>query len=210
MGLTLLKNKFLIAGSLVLSLSLLSGVGTYAFFNAQTANTNNTVTAGTISITSNRDSSDPIDGPMFYTTPEDGKVVSGDNAGLLGIYKDGFIKPGWESKIKTLIVTNKGTINPKLTKIGAQFVEGDSDLAGVLQAVVYRVNAPGAPPTQLYSGSLQSLLTAPQSISEIDIDGKNTQETLGFQVIFPENHTDQNAYQGKRLKVDFIVYADPQ
>lgn len=206
-----MKKKYLLASSVVLSLSLLTGVGTYAFFNAQTSTTNNNFTSGTIAISSHRDSSDPIDGPLFYTTEDLGAVTSGDNTGLKGKYPDEIIKPGFESKFKTLVISNEGSINPKLTGVSAEYVEGDRDLADALTAKIYRVNELGTPPTELWSGSLTSLLNGTESFNtNINIDGVGTIETLAFKVLFPDNNAPQNQYQGKSLKIHFHVYADPQ
>lgn len=190
------------------TMSLLIGVGTYAYFNAHSSAASQ-FTAGEIKIEANRDSSDPVDGPMFYTTADDGKVLTGPNAGMLGKYPDGFLKPGFESKPKTLVITNKGTITPYLTKISAQYILGDLLLADVLEVDVYRSIDAFTPPVLLYTGTLNALLSGPQNLlQKIDVPGLGTQETLIFKVRFPETNEAQNAYQGKELKVKFLVHAE--
>jgi len=183
------------------------GTGSYAYFNAQSS-ASTQFTSGTLILNGQRSSGDILDGPMFYTTAEDGKVLSGANINKLGKYPDGLLKPGFESIYKSFVITNLGTIDPKLNQLSAQVIEGDPVLADNLIVEVNRLNHP----VKLYDGSLKALINGPQSFNsnlEVPLEGLGTTETLTFKIKFPESGVPQNQYQGKGLKVKLFVYAVP-
>lgn len=105
--LTRVKIAALSIGS-VLAAGGLVGGGTYALFSASSSNTNNTFTAGTLSITSERDDI-PQTGPMFYTD---------STANLPGVVPTGLWAPG-DKHTRGLFLENTGSLTGQLTTLTA-------------------------------------------------------------------------------------------
>jgi len=70
------RAKIWLALGAAVVLTLGVTTGTLALFSATTSGSNNTYTAGTLSINSYRDQGDSVPGPMFYTTPIEGQTPS--------------------------------------------------------------------------------------------------------------------------------------
>lgn len=98
----------LLSATGLLSVSALAGYGTYAMFTAQSSNSNNTFTSGTLNITPERDDV-PNTGPMFYTSSTSASV---------GGLATGLWAPG-DVHTRGLFLENTGTLSALLSSISA-------------------------------------------------------------------------------------------
>ncbi|MCY0876984.1 MAG: TasA family protein, partial [Firmicutes bacterium] len=104
-----LKTRIaLLSATGLLSVSALAGYGTYAMFTAQSTNSNNTFTAGTLSITQERDDIPQV-GPMFYTSSTGAQT---------GAVPTGLWAPG-DQHTRGLFLENNGTLSARLTTLSA-------------------------------------------------------------------------------------------
>jgi len=95
-----------------LALVLIVSGGTYAYFSDTVASEGNTFTTGTLTMDSVRDDL-PITGPMFYTN------ITSD-----GLKGTGYWEPG-KRLVRTLIVTNTGSLPAQLNHIQAQLINAN-------------------------------------------------------------------------------------
>ncbi|MEW6426109.1 MAG: SipW-dependent-type signal peptide-containing protein [Bacillota bacterium] len=111
----MLRKKIYLVLVLVVLAAFAAGGATYALFTDAASNQSNTFTAGTVEIGADRDLGDPIPGPMFYTTRDEGNF-----AGHPGWpdHATGFWCPGM-SATRQLIVYNTGTLNVQLKGVSA-------------------------------------------------------------------------------------------
>lgn len=184
--------------------------GTFALFTAQTNAANSTITAGKLCITSERDNSDPIPGPMFYVTAEQGKTPGG----VLGEIPTGLWAPG-DSHRRTLIVRNPdscSTMGAWLTSVKANLVSGDVMLADKLWVEIRTDHTHATPPGDeiVAKGYLSEFLAGNVPINfpdshKIDLN-LNSYRFLHFTISMPIDTG--NAYQGKGLVVDFVVNSE--
>ncbi|AIQ44767.1 hypothetical protein R70723_01745 [Paenibacillus sp. FSL R7-0273] len=99
------KKKLLITAlSSVVLLCAAIGGGTYALFTSSAQNTGNTVTSGTLTLSTHRYDV-PVEGPMFYTNDTD--------AGRMGT---GLWAPK-DSHTRAMMIKNTGTLDAKLTDL---------------------------------------------------------------------------------------------
>lgn len=195
------KAILLLAAVAVMAIGVTAG--TYALFTASTAQAHNIFVAGTLDIDSYRDNGDttfPVTGPMFYTTPAEGTT------GLLdGLYPTGLWAPGDEN-MRVLIVENVGSLDAWLTSVGATAHAGSSlYLANKLD---YWVATDAAFSNILASGKLGSLIgstvTFPAPVPSM-VGTPTEIQRLYFKVKLPLDA--DNSYQGLDLVVDFHVNA---
>ncbi len=98
----------------LLSVSTLVGGGTFALFTAQAQNSNNDFTAGTLTITQERDDISQI-GPMFYTSSTSSQA---------GVIPNGLWAPG-DQHTRGLFLENTGSLTAKLTSLSATPVDAN-------------------------------------------------------------------------------------
>lgn len=96
-----MKRKFLIIGIMVALMAMVVGGATFAWFTDTATSSDNTFTSGTVDIDAYRDGFDTIDGPMFYTTKEEGATQDGTK----GLKATGLWAPG-DSVVRSLVVHN--------------------------------------------------------------------------------------------------------
>jgi predicted ribosomally synthesized peptide with SipW-like signal peptide len=197
-----MKRKLVLSAVLTVTVCLLVGGATFAYFTDQASNTGNTFTAGTVDITARRDMGDPLPGPMFYTTLEEGKTPTGG----VPNWPTGLWHPG-KSEIRTLIVENTGSLDAYLDGLSAVISNIDDpaiaqEFAGEMDVLVKQQTAPSL---VLYDGPLSGLISgkAP-ALNKIPISAGGVWN-LDFKVTM---HKDAgNNLQGLVPKVAFSVYA---
>ncbi|WP_191271987.1 SipW-dependent-type signal peptide-containing protein [Neobacillus kokaensis] len=117
------KNKLMmytLTGVLGIGLSI--GGATFALFTSSATNEGNSVTTGTIILKAKRDHGDYVPGPMFYTDyldpagkhPYDVKDVNPSGEAIGGW------APGDKIQ-RTMILTNEGSLDAKITGLKASF-----------------------------------------------------------------------------------------
>lgn len=112
-----MSKKLLLAAVAVMLVSLLVGGATFALFTDSATNSGNTFAAGRVDISSLRNQGDTVPGPMFYTTPAQGRTTNPENPED-GMLPTGLWAPG-DSHMRQLDVYNLGSLAIKLTKIKA-------------------------------------------------------------------------------------------
>ena len=202
-----MKRAWLIAAIVLLTATLATGA-TFALFTAATDTTQSTITAGTLCLTSKRDNSDPVPGPMFYVTAAQGATPSGTP----GRRPTGLWVPG-DTHRSTLILDNPSscsTMDGWLTDVGATLQSGDPTLADKLWVEV-RTDLT-SDDTVVANGWLSEFLTegitmAYQNGNKVPIVLDST-TFLHFTVSMPLDTN--NDYEGLNLVVTFEVTAEQQ
>lgn len=113
-----LKKKLLVLFTLMAMMMVMIGGATYAWFTSSDPVAGNTFSTGTVAVTTVRDNGEYVPGPLFYTTAEEGKVLSGLSAGEMGLYPTGLWVPGM-SATRNLTVTSSGSVAARICRIGA-------------------------------------------------------------------------------------------
>lgn len=131
-----MKKKLALLISVVVLAALAVGGATYALFTDDAINKNNTFVAGTVDIDSYRDGFDTIPGPMFYTTPEEGKTPT--DPPYDGLKPTGIWAPG-DTHIRSLVVYNKGSLDVVLNKIAANKISDPENINTQMKVAVYKV-----------------------------------------------------------------------
>lgn len=168
------------------------GIGSsMALFSSRTVESEAQFTAGTLTLSSNRDMHDTVPGPMFYLGPGEGKYPTGEWA------------PG-DSAHRVLQVRNTGSLAGVLTSIGATLQSGSSDLTNVLEV---KVTSDPAGNNILAQGTLADFLSGAKPISPIDIQPfPASLISLHFWVTLPLSA--DNTYQAQTTVVTFFVNAE--
>lgn len=197
-------RRIVFAALTIAAASVLVVGATMAWFTDRAASTENSLTAGTVVITGERNLGDPIPGPMFYTTREEGCISDPswpDHA-------TGLWFPGMTTT-RQLVVYNEGSLHVRLSGLSA-VVTGISAptlvsaWAEKMNAKVYVSNDPSQ---VMYDGTLAGLLGGAQpTLAQPFIgaqDGANLH--LSFEVEMDESAG--NNLQGLTPMVEFYVYA---
>ncbi|WP_088553414.1 TasA family protein [Calderihabitans maritimus] len=200
-----MTKKLFLMGIAVAMISLLAGRATFAIFSDSASN-DSTFSAGTVSINANRNDGDPVPGPMFYVTSEQGRTYDGR---FPGINTTDVWAPG-DYHSRTLNVTNDGSLAVKITQLGAT-VRGINDptvlaefLNKMLVTVVQTTNQNN--PTVLFTGTLGELVNGPvEVLNQVNISPTATQD-LTYTVTM--DITAGNLLQGVEALVDFSVYVE--
>lgn len=123
---------------MVASCAIIGGA-TFALFtdSASVAPTaQDVMVAGNVDIDSYRDGFDTIPGPMFYTTPEEGATPT--EPSFKGLKPTGVWAPG-DTKIRSLIVYNKGSLDAVLSHVYAQIDTDPTNMAKHMTVQVYQI-----------------------------------------------------------------------
>lgn len=206
-----MKRVWMIAAAVLLT-TLLATAGTLALFNAAADPATSTITAGRLCLTSRRDNSDPVPGPMFYVTTAEGETPSG----VPGTHPTGYWAPG-DTHRRTLIVDNPDTCSDMgawLTHVTANLQAGsDVMLADKLWVEVRTDHEHGTNDDIIASGWMSQFL-APGGKTILFPDNHKiplplpSTRFIHFTVTMPLDTN--NDYQGKSLVVDFAVHAVQQ
>lgn len=187
-----------------------SGVGigsTLALFTAQTQADELEFAVGQFCFTSERNDSDPVPGPMFYITAEQGATPDGTP----GIYPTGLWAPG-DTKTRTLTLYNPrdcSTMDGWLTAVSAELADGsDRRLAEKLWV---EIETPfDGEHVKVGEARMSDLLDGP--IDLVYPDGSKIPVLLGtnrhmkFRVKFDIDAG--NEYQDQTLVVHFKLYGE--
>ncbi|WP_273378185.1 SipW-dependent-type signal peptide-containing protein [Symbiobacterium thermophilum] len=203
------KKTLMVLGSAV-AISALSIGGTLALFTDATDASKDFV-AGTLCLRSDRNDGDPVPGPMFYITPEQGKTPSGQ----LGINATGPWAPG-DSHTRTITVYNSpdcSSMDAWLVSVEARLTEGIEDqYEPMAEKLHVKVKTPkgGGPDEVVAEAPLSDFLAGPVSIAYPDGTKiplhLTSNRHMKFEVTFDK--AAGNDYQDKTLVVDFIVHAE--
>jgi len=152
------KKLVMSAMALALVMALVGGA-TFALFSDQSSNEATTLQAGTIAVDVERNSGEPVPGPMFYTVTSEGVGAPGQEPEKA----TGEWVPGM-SVTRTLTVYNHGKLRFRICNVGAA-ITGDADFLNDPAAIsefankmhVKIVNSESAKP-ELFDGTLAQLL----------------------------------------------------
>lgn len=204
----MIKSKFYLALALVIVMSLLAGGTTLALFTAQTPvlAEDNILTAGTLSLTSERDQGDRVPGPMFYVTPAQGATPPPNS--LPGTLPTGIWAPG-DFHTRTLTVfnpTSSSTMDAWLDSVQASVESGNSAMADKLWVEIYTPDSNNVF-VKVAEGWLTQFLAGPVNMRFTDgsrlpcyLSGNRQ---LQFKVTF--DRSAGNDLQGQTLVVSFSV-----
>jgi predicted ribosomally synthesized peptide with SipW-like signal peptide len=201
-----MNKKLLLSCGAVLTAAAV-GIGTtFALFSAQTAS-NNTFTAGTLCLTSERNDGDTVPGPMFYVTPAQGATPPPLN--LPGTLPTGEWAPG-DTHTRTLTVFNPtscSSMNAWLTSVEASVHPGGYlPMANKLWVEITTPQG-GGPDVKVAEGWLSTFLAGPVPIQYPDTTKIPLFLTSNRHMKFKVNFdlSADNSYQGQTLVVDFRV-----
>ena len=197
-----MKKRIVISTMVVTLVCMLIGGATFAVFTSQATTDSSTISAGTVEITVRRDMGDPVPGPMFYTTKEEGKFGSGS----LPNWPTGQWYPG-KTETRALIVKNSGSLNAVLDGVSAQVSNiNDPNVAQEFaQSMNVRIVPLGVTNVVLYDGTLSGLTAGKVAASNslpITVGGEwylNFTVTMDIEA--------GNNLQGLSPKVAFSIYA---
>ena len=197
------KTFWLVLAAVLVTISLAVGT-TLALFTDSNYGAQS-ITSGTLCLTSDRDDGEPVPGPMFYVTTDQGQTPDG----RLGTLPTGVWAPG-DEVIRTLIVNNPKTCSTQdawLDYATATLASPDSTLADTLQVEI-TTSKPGVLGDFVVAKtSLRSFLNGPVPLRYADGTRVSMALTsvrfLHFSVTFDKSAS--YMYQGKSLVVDFQV-----
>lgn len=195
----------------LLALGLTIGGATYAIFTDSATNSGNTIAAGTINLTQDRDLGDRIPGPMFYTSTADsiGVFPTDINTGRrYGGEAIGGWAPG-DSVIRAMNIYNEGTLDANITKLKASvnslgLSSGDA-YNEFIDKMHIKVKYP-ADNLVLYEGSLSGLLNGYVDIPEIFAAAQGGALNITFEATL--DRTANNDIQGENFVFDFEFYSE--
>lgn len=193
------KVTMILAGTLTVALG--ASAVTYALFSASAVQ-EQIFSAGTVALYSYRDAGDTIEGPMFYTTPDEGE----SDQGLDGRKPTGFWAPG-DSHRRVLIVTNTGDLDVWLTGVGAELAAGSS--RHMADKLTYKITLDPAGSQVLAQGNLGELIDHPINFAQkvpMNVRPVRVPRQLNFFLTLPLDA--DNSYQTETLRVDFKVFAE--
>lgn len=202
-----MKKRLLILLSSAVAISAVSIGSTLALFTDQARVGDPEFTAGTFCFTAERNDSDPVPGPMFYITAEQGSTPGGQ----LGIHPTGLWAPG-DTRTRTLTLYNPrdcSSMDGWLTGVSAELAKGsDARLAEVLWVEVEtpfegdHIKVGEGRLSDLLDGAIE--LKYPNGTKIPVILGTNRH--MKFRVRFDLEAG--NKYQGKTLVVHFKVHGE--
>ncbi len=181
--------------------------GTFALFSDSKTSTN-TLTAGTLCLTSERNDGDTVPGPMFYITPAQGATPP--PLSLPGTLPTGPWAPG-DIHTRTLTVFNPtscSSMNAWLTSVEASMHPGGYlPMANKLWVEVLTPQGAAPGDVKVAEGWLSTFLSGPVALQYPDSTKVplylTSNRHLKFKVRF--DLSADNSYQGKDLVVDFKV-----
>jgi len=186
------------------------GAGATLALFSDTKTTDLDFVASTLCITAERNDGDPVPGPMFYVTPEQGATPSGQS----GRVPTGVWAPG-DSVTRTLTVYNPTSCSSQdawLTSVQARLTEGIADQYEPMADVLHvTVTTPwDGVETVVGEGSLRDFLRGAVPIrypdgSKIPVYLTSNRH-MKFTVTF--DRSAGNEFQDKTLVVDFLVNAE--
>jgi len=220
-----MAKRLIISVVLVITVCMLIGGATFAYFTDTAANTANTFTAGTIILRGERDLSDRVPGPMFYTSTSDSSGYypydEVTQRSPSGEYLGGWA-PG-DSVTRAMNLYNDGTIDAKVTKVKAdvkaQFTNIDGAIiSGETSGLPYdefidKMNIRIMYPTLnkvLYNGKLSGLLNGWVNVPAEAIIYVNAGQVGAANISVEASLSTEagNDIQGKNFIFDFTFYAE--
>lgn len=197
-----MKRIWLLASAALVVALMAVGGATLALFSATAGPADNTFVAGTLVIEANRDQGDGVPGPMYYFD------TSGGGGSPPNQYPTGYLAPGdgglsVESLHRVLQVENVGSLDGKLTMIGADLQSGSKYLADKLNLWI-TTDPDGL--NVIATGTVGSFIDADQSFSPALEAYVGSVVDLHFWVGFPLDA--DNSYQGLTAVVRFTAYAE--
>lgn len=213
-----MRHKALLL-SLALAVTIALGAGsTLALFRAAALNPDNVFVAGTVAIEFDRDLGDPIPGPMFYTTLEEGRSEDGQPPKAENI--TGPWAPG-DTHIRIGDMRNSGNLDIYVEGVSVSLQEPaalSQPHIGYELLVTITTPDPHAP------GGMRTLIDAAPMHQFIDnmvpfsqrllLMVNSGNQDLWFHVHLPlwlgdptPDDPDGTAYMGQRLKVQFNLHA---
>lgn len=213
------KKLLMLIPTSVMAVSLLVGAGTYAMFTSNATNSNNTFTAGTVILDQQRDLSDTVPGPMFYSASSDptGQYPYDTNKNDPNQPPGGEAIGGWapgDDATRAMNIYNRGTLQANLDQLMATVHNGATSSGDAYNEFIQKMNIkvmlPSANKT-LYNGSLAGLLNGYVSIPHVTLMPNPSNPNLAS----PANITFEatmdksadNLIQGQSYVFDFTFHA---
>lgn len=205
-----MKKKLWMALGSTAAIAAVSIGGTLALFS-DTAEDSLDMVAGTLCLTSERNDGDPVPGPMFYITAEQGQTPNG----TLGTLATGLWAPGDTHK-RTLNVRNDASCSSMdawVTSIQAKLNDDFTDqYVAMADELTVTVKSPKGSEgyVVIAEAPLSDFLASPVPVKYPDNSKVpiylNSVRQMEFSVHFDINAG--NEYQDKTLVVDFTVNAE--
>lgn len=156
-----MRSKMILGLAVILIVASIGAGLTLAIFTDQDYNAENPFSAGTVDIAADRNLGDPIPGPMFYTTVEQGTILEGNDA----LNPTGVWWPG-RMEYRNLDVRNMGSLQVRINRVSAEItsINGEAPQPPLSESFAanmhVKIYVAGHPQTKvLYNGSLADLLT---------------------------------------------------
>jgi len=203
------KIKLILAITFTVFIGLMGGIGTYAYFSDSALSDTQTFTAGTVDINVKRDKGDPVPGPMFYTTLEEGKTIRSDESVAYPYHPTGYWYPGKGQVTRTLIVENNGSLDANIDGISAEISGVDAELAAKFaEEIIVEIKPLGSEEDEeiIYNGLLSGLTSGKvTALNSLPISAESGEWYINFTITMHEDAG--NDLQGISPKVAFYIYA---
>ncbi|MDW7649926.1 MAG: hypothetical protein SCK29_08845 [Bacillota bacterium] len=199
-----MRKRPVIFISLVLLVALFTGGATYALFTSSANTTAATLQAGTVLVDVVRDLGDPIPGPMFYTTKEQGLMSGQDISDIVN--PTGLWKPG-DVHTRNLDVKNVGSLTYRINGVSADLYNiSDEAYQEFAQKLNVKVYVASQPTQVLYDGTLAGLLSGTVTCVAKPQGAVGSVIQLAFEATLDIGAG--NILQAAEPKVDFAVYVE--
>lgn len=213
-----MRRKLIVTTVFFALIMALVGGATFALFTSSDSNEARTFEAGTVNIDIQRNTGEPVPGPMFYTTLQEGMAANWQTGYSAPKYPTGEWKPG-DSHKREMTVKNKGSLPAKLVRIGAR-ISGDAEFLNDTDAVaefcnklIVRVESQNGSTIKMCEAPLSSLL-APGGVEAeykpvlVPKVGDYDPPTQHLNWICSLSSDTGNALQGKKPVVSFYLIAE--
>ncbi|MGC7870032.1 TasA family protein [Desulfosporosinus sp. SYSU MS00001] len=213
------KRLLMLIPTSVMAVSLLVGAGTYALFTNNATNTNNNFTAGTVILDQQRDLSDTVPGPMFYSanTDETGQYPYDTNKNDPNQPPGGEATGGWapgDKATRAMNVYNRGTLKANLDQLKATVHSGATSSGAAYDEFISKMNIKVLYPAGdkvLYDGPLSGLLNDYVNIPHVTLtpNPSNPSAASPANITFKAtmDPSANNLIQGQSFVFDFTVHA---
>jgi len=210
-----MKKRIFLSAVLMVTVCLLMGGATFAVFSSTASSGSSSLAAGTVILEADRDQSDNIPGPMFYSAASDGTGLfpydTHKNAGYEppGGEAIGGWAPG-DVATRALNVYNRGSLDARITKVQASVNVAGETSGTAYDEFIDKMNIKVMYPAssiQLYNGKLSGLLNGWVTIpTPIRMNANTGSANITFEASL--DSAAGNLIQGKSFVFDFSLYGE--
>ena len=212
-----MRKKLLVITMVFALVMALVGGATFALFTSSDSNEAKTFTAGTVDIDIQRNTGEPVPGPMFYSTLEEGMGAPWQTGYSAPKYPIGPWAPG-DSHKREMTVKNVGSLPVKIAWIGAKitgdeaFLNNSAAVAEFSNNLIVRVESQNGVTSKMCEVPLSSLLAPGGYKAEfMPVIGPKVEDNVPTQHInwiCTLSSNAGNQLQGKKPVVSFYLIAE--